>query len=168
MSERQSKFGGARVHFPPPLVFLALVGAGVAVGRWMWPFAVPLAFWPRITVGIVVTLAGVALVISARIWFTRTGQSPIPWKPSPELLVKGIYHHTRNPMYLGVTTFSVRARHFARQFVDLHLRTGRPGDRTLHRGTSRGSVPRRKIWRELPSLQGRRAPLHLNLFRRKV
>jgi len=88
MSETQSKFGGARVHFPPPLVFPALVGAGVAVGRWMWPFAVPLAFWPRITAGAVVTLAGVTLVLSARIWFTRTGQSPIPWKPSPELLVK--------------------------------------------------------------------------------
>jgi protein-S-isoprenylcysteine O-methyltransferase Ste14 len=104
MSEAQSKYGGARVHFPPPLVFLALVGAGVAVG-WIWPFAVPLAFWPRTTAGIAVTLTGVMLVISARIWFTRTGQSPIPWKPSPELLVKGIYHHTRNPMYLGVTTF---------------------------------------------------------------
>jgi hypothetical protein len=30
MSETQSKYGGNRVHFPPPLVFLALVGAGVA------------------------------------------------------------------------------------------------------------------------------------------
>jgi hypothetical protein len=29
MSEAQSKYGGARVHFPPPLVFLALVSAGV-------------------------------------------------------------------------------------------------------------------------------------------
>jgi protein-S-isoprenylcysteine O-methyltransferase Ste14 len=97
MSETQNKDGGARVHFPPPLVFLALVGAGVAGERWTWPFAVPL----------VVTLTGAALVISARIWFTRTGQSPIPWKPSPELLVRGVYHHTRNPMYLGVTTFQL-------------------------------------------------------------
>ena len=92
------------MHFPPPLVFLALVGAGVIVGPWMWPFAVPLAFWPRIAAGTVVSLAGATLVISARIWFTRTGQSPVPWKRSPELLVKGIYRHTRNPMYLGVTT----------------------------------------------------------------
>jgi hypothetical protein len=30
--------GLARVHLPPPLVCLALVGAGVAVG--MWPFAI--------------------------------------------------------------------------------------------------------------------------------
>jgi len=143
MSKTQNKDGGARVHFPPPLVFLALVGAGVAVERWMWPFAVPLAFWPRMTVGIVVTLTGAALVISARIWFTRTGQSPIPCKPSPELLVRGVYHHTRNPMYLGVTTFQLGLGVFARQFVDLHPRTGRFGDRALHRGTSRGSIPRR-------------------------
>jgi protein-S-isoprenylcysteine O-methyltransferase Ste14 len=103
MIETQSKDGGAKVHFPPPLVFLALVGAGVIVGRWMWPFAVPLAFWPRIVAGAVITLGGATLVILARIWFTRTGQNPVPWKPSPELLVKGIYRHTRNPMYLGMT-----------------------------------------------------------------
>ena len=35
--------------------------------------------------------------------FIRTGQSPIPWKPSPELILRGPYRFTRNPMYLGVT-----------------------------------------------------------------
>ena len=47
--------------------------------------------------------AGVSLIISARTHFTRTGQSPIPWKPTPELIFQGPYRFTRNPMYVGVT-----------------------------------------------------------------
>jgi protein-S-isoprenylcysteine O-methyltransferase Ste14 len=107
MNSTQSTSGGARVHFPPPLVFLALVVVGVILQRALWPLAIPLGFWKRIGIGAVVLLAGLSSIISARIWFTRTGQSPIPWKPSPELLVQGIYRHTRNPMYVGVTVIQM-------------------------------------------------------------
>jgi protein-S-isoprenylcysteine O-methyltransferase Ste14 len=95
------------VRFPPPVVFLALVVVGVILQRALWPLAIPLGFWKRIGIGAVVLLAGLSSIISARIWFTRTGQSPIPWKPSPELLVQGIYRHTRNPMYVGVTVIQM-------------------------------------------------------------
>ncbi|HMI83288.1 MAG TPA: isoprenylcysteine carboxylmethyltransferase family protein [Polyangiaceae bacterium] len=94
---------GAKVRFPPPLVFVCLFGAGVALQRWATPFAVPLPPWPRILGGAVIALAGSMSVIAARVLFVRTGQNPAPWTPSPELLVKGIYIYTRNPMYLGVT-----------------------------------------------------------------
>jgi protein-S-isoprenylcysteine O-methyltransferase Ste14 len=107
MNSTQSTSGGARVHFPPPVVFLALVVVGVILQRALWPLAIPLGFWKRIGIGAVVLLAGLSSIISARIWFTRTGQSPIPWKPSPELLVQGIYRHTRNPMYVGVTVIQM-------------------------------------------------------------
>jgi protein-S-isoprenylcysteine O-methyltransferase Ste14 len=40
-------------------------------------------------------------------WFTRTCQSPIPWKPTPELILQGPYRLTRNPMYVGVTLFVI-------------------------------------------------------------
>ena len=33
----------------------------------------------------------------------RTGQSPVPWKPTPELIFAGPYRFTRNPMYVGAT-----------------------------------------------------------------
>jgi protein-S-isoprenylcysteine O-methyltransferase Ste14 len=107
MSSTQSKYGGARVRFPPPLVFLALVVVGVILQRALRPVAIPLGFCTRIGFGAVILLAGLSSVISARIWFTRTGQSPMPWKPSPELLVQGIYRHTRNPMYLRVTMIQI-------------------------------------------------------------
>jgi protein-S-isoprenylcysteine O-methyltransferase Ste14 len=96
---------GAAVRFPPPLVFLVFVLLGVlldSVGPI--PFAVTLGM--RI-LGVVVVLAGIAIVASARIWFTRTGQSPIPWKPTPELIFRGPYRFTRNPMYVGVTCIQI-------------------------------------------------------------
>ena len=105
--ETQGKSGGARVRFPPPLLFLMLIGAGLLAQRKGLPLSIPLAFWPRIVSGVVVALAGLTLVIAARLWFARTGQSPVPWKPSPQLILKGPYRFTRNPMYVGVTLFQV-------------------------------------------------------------
>src|SRR5205085_1256575 len=47
---------------------------------------------------------GLAAVASARVLFLRTGQNPTPWSPTPELIARGPYRFTRNPMYVGVTT----------------------------------------------------------------
>lgn len=107
MTSTQSKYGGAKVHFPPPLVFLVLTGVGVAMQRWIWQLSLPLALWPRVIAGALVALGGLLMVNAARIWFKRTGQDPAPWRPSPELIVKGIYRYTRNPMYAGATLFQL-------------------------------------------------------------
>jgi protein-S-isoprenylcysteine O-methyltransferase Ste14 len=84
---------------------LALIFLGVLLQRSIRPFEIPLAFGPRVIAGSLVALSGLVMVSLARQWFTRTGQSPAPWRPSPELIVKGIYRYTRNPMYVGVTLF---------------------------------------------------------------
>ena len=52
-------------------------------------------------------MIALGFVASARILFMRTGQNPAPWKPTPELVLKGPYRFTRNPMYLGLTLFEV-------------------------------------------------------------
>src|SRR5207247_7760063 len=57
--------------------------------------------------GLVLIAIALGLVASARTLFLRTGQSPIPWKPSPELILKGPYRFTRNPMYVGITLFEI-------------------------------------------------------------
>ena len=101
----QSKHGGAKVRVPPPLVFLGLIAGGAALQHSPWAFALAFAPWLRIVAGAGFALLGLATVVSARVWFTRTGQHPAPWKPSPQLLSQGIYHYTRNPMYLGLTLF---------------------------------------------------------------
>jgi protein-S-isoprenylcysteine O-methyltransferase Ste14 len=98
---------GAQVRFPPPLVFLAAIFIGVAIQRMIAPLSLSLAPWLRIATGILIVACGVSLIVSARIWFLRTGQSPIPWKPSPELIFQGPYRFTRNPMYVGLTLLVV-------------------------------------------------------------
>ena len=99
--------GGARVRFPPPLVYLLAVLAGLAVGYWVAAAPVPIDRNLRITVGVLIVVAGVALAAWARIGFLRTGQSVIPWTPTPELIFQGPYRFTRNPMYVGMTLLTI-------------------------------------------------------------
>jgi protein-S-isoprenylcysteine O-methyltransferase Ste14 len=93
---------GASVHFPPPLVFLGLIVLGIALRYVVGSLTLPAAGWAR-WLGAGLLLAGVAVIVSARTLFVRTGQHPAPWKPSPELILQGPYRFTRNPMYLGLT-----------------------------------------------------------------
>lgn len=107
MTQDASIEHGARVRFPPPLVFLLGILAGVALHYLVLPASVPLDHVVTAIVGTVIGLTGFAVVISARILFSRTGQNPIPWKPTPELILQGPYRYTRNPMYVGVTILQV-------------------------------------------------------------
>lgn len=104
---RMTKPKGARVRFPPPLVFLAGLWSGIAVDRWLVPTQLPIPSALRITIGIAIAACGVATVLSARLLFLRTRQCPTPWSPTPELILSGPYRFTRNPMYVGITTFLV-------------------------------------------------------------
>ena len=97
----------AQVRFPPPLVFLGAIFLGVIVQHKAVPLSFSLSPAPRIAAGVLILACGVSLVLSARILFLRTGQSPIPWKPTPELILQGPYRFTRNPMYVGVALFVV-------------------------------------------------------------
>ena len=107
MAQTNSVERGAQVRFPPPLVFLIGVLLGVTCEYIVVPAPVPVARAISAIGGICVLMAGLGVVASARILFTRTGQSPVPWKPTPALILKGPYRFTRNPMYLGVTLVEV-------------------------------------------------------------
>jgi protein-S-isoprenylcysteine O-methyltransferase Ste14 len=107
MTESTYEEAGASVRFPPPLVFLFCTLAGVALHYLVLPAPVPLVRVLSTVVGITIGLIAFAIVIPARVLFSRTGQNPIPWKPTPELIFRGPYRITRNPMYVGMTTFQV-------------------------------------------------------------
>jgi protein-S-isoprenylcysteine O-methyltransferase Ste14 len=94
---------GARVSFPPPLVFVSGILLGVVCRYAVGPAPAPFDRTIGLVVGVAVVMIGVGLIASARILFLRTRQSPIPWKPTPELIFSGPYRFTRNPMYLGMT-----------------------------------------------------------------
>ena len=94
---------GADVRFPPPLVYLGFTILGIIFRYGLFPVAVSGDVRPYRWLGIAILSMGLFFAISARILFSRSGQSPIPWKPSPELLFQGPYRFTRNPMYVGMT-----------------------------------------------------------------
>ena len=104
---------GARVRFPPPLVYLLSIAVGLVVqyAALSLRFGLPMA--ARIAAGAVVTVAGLALVASAFGLFRKSGQDPAPWKPTPSLVFEGPYRFTRNPMYVGMTAVQVGIGLFA-------------------------------------------------------
>jgi protein-S-isoprenylcysteine O-methyltransferase Ste14 len=83
------------------LAFLALPGV-VA-------FAIPVAwlYWSRRTtlvhpIGLVPLLTGVAALLWCVRDFYVSGRGTLaPWAPPMNLVVVGLYRHTRNPMYLA-------------------------------------------------------------------
>ena len=101
----QNKQGGARVYFPPPLVFLIFIALGIVLQRAVRPLTIPVGRTFSITGGIVLIAAAVCLFLSALVLFRRTGQHPRPWKPTPELIPNGPYRFSRNPMYVAMTLF---------------------------------------------------------------
>jgi protein-S-isoprenylcysteine O-methyltransferase Ste14 len=102
----QNKEGGARVHFPPPLVFLIFILLGVALQRTVRPLTIAVDRPLRVTGGIVLIAVALCLFIPALVLFRRTGQHPRPWAPTPELIPNGPYRFSRNPMYVAMTLVS--------------------------------------------------------------
>jgi protein-S-isoprenylcysteine O-methyltransferase Ste14 len=106
MQQPDSTERGANVHIPPPLVYIGLIVLGALLQYTIAPIPFPGDAWIRI-VGVIIVVAGLALIFSALATFRRTGQDPKPWTPSPELIVQGPYRWTRNPMYVGLTCILV-------------------------------------------------------------
>jgi protein-S-isoprenylcysteine O-methyltransferase Ste14 len=98
---------GARVHFPPPLVFVGYSLLGVLLHLAAVPLRFPVARWLSLVVGTLVLAAGLSLIAAALRLHRRSGQDPKPWKPTPSLLFEGPYRFTRNPMYLGLTAIEI-------------------------------------------------------------
>ena len=98
---------GAKVRFPPPLVAVLSLLLGVALNLQFPIVSIPIPAMWRIALGVAIVIAGVVPAVAARIHFRRTGQSVIPWKPTPELIFQGPYRFTRNPMYVGLTLMQI-------------------------------------------------------------
>ena len=103
MATAESKQGGARVRIPPPLVFVASIGLGVALHYGVTRLHAPFGRLAQLVLSAILALGAVGLVASAFGLFKRSGQDPAPWKPSPSLVLHGPYRFTRNPMYVGMS-----------------------------------------------------------------
>lgn len=89
---------GPAIRFPPPLVFLVLLGAGLAADHLLG-LPHPRLHWLS---GAIPILLGSGLLLAANRRFRRAGEDPLPWTPTDTIIDTGIYAHTRNPMYLGM------------------------------------------------------------------
>ncbi len=92
-----------RVIAPPPLIYLAPLGAGVAL-HFLWQ---PLRFFPSGWIGHAAgwPVFGVALLIF--LWslrtFARHGEDIRIEKPTNSLVGNGPYRFSRNPIYVSLT-----------------------------------------------------------------
>jgi len=92
----------AVVRIFPPGVPLAAVLAGIGLER-IWPIQpwfdlpAPLRYWIG---GAIVFGSVLGLGLWSVVLFRRSGQSENPWKPTSQIVERGPYRVTRNPMYL--------------------------------------------------------------------
>lgn len=92
----------ARIKIPPPLLPLAAIFGGVWLdSRWPINIGWEVSAWARHWVGgLVIAGAILGLGLWAVIVMRRTGQTENPYKPSTEIVDKGPFAFSRNPMYL--------------------------------------------------------------------
>jgi protein-S-isoprenylcysteine O-methyltransferase Ste14 len=92
---------GADVRVLPPVLFLASIGLGVALG-WLAPLRLAAGGRLRVLLGVALIALGVAAGAWTIAWMRRTRQDPDPRKPTPELILAGPFRFSRNPIYLGM------------------------------------------------------------------
>ena len=99
MSETASK-DRADVRVFPPGVPVATILIGIGLDR-LFPLRLglpaPTRFWLG---GALVVAAVLGLGLWSVVLFRRSGQNENPWKPTPEIVDRGPFRVTRNPMYL--------------------------------------------------------------------
>ncbi|WP_269930562.1 methyltransferase family protein [Aminobacter sp. HY435] len=83
------------------------VAPGVVAGLAPWLLAgrygVPLSPWPVAVAGLLLVVAGLAVLLHAFARFALEGLgTPAPIAPTDRLVVSGAYRYVRNPMYVAV------------------------------------------------------------------
>ena len=101
MSSEADTRDTAGVIAPPPLIFLAALGAGFKLDKSIRRGSVPLKV--RVPAGAAALVAGTALMRTFVQAFARAGTPLDPYKPSEAIVTDGPYRLTRNPAYLGMT-----------------------------------------------------------------
>ncbi|MBD5656417.1 MAG: isoprenylcysteine carboxylmethyltransferase family protein [Candidatus Eremiobacteraeota bacterium] len=104
---------------PPPLIFIAALGLGLALGRgtasdtrgsqvsrFLGTAAIP---------------AGVLLGAAAIVALKGAGTNLDPFKPSTALVTRGPFRFTRNPAYVGATSIYIGIALLARSLPALTL-----------------------------------------------
>jgi protein-S-isoprenylcysteine O-methyltransferase Ste14 len=95
----------AGVIAPPPLIYLAGLALGFALGAVLPSATLPWAV--RWLLGPLLVIAGLLLMRSFISSFRRAETPVHPGWPTTALVTDGPYRHTRNPAYVGMALFSI-------------------------------------------------------------
>lgn len=92
------------VFVPPPLFFVAGIGAGWLLDRYLVVLSVPRILGGFASVfGAGLLTIGCFLMAWGLVTFYRAGTAIIPHHSASRLVVSGPYRFTRNPMYTGLS-----------------------------------------------------------------
>ena len=90
------------VIVPPPLIFVAFLGVGLAFDFFVLRVATGFPVVGRSVIAAVLAVAALLLGFGALFRFRRAGTNPEPWRPTTAIVTSGVYRFTRNPMYVGM------------------------------------------------------------------
>jgi protein-S-isoprenylcysteine O-methyltransferase Ste14 len=88
---------------PPPLLYAAALGIGLAVDFLVVRVQTGLPASLRYGLAAILAVLAIALALSALFRFRRVGTHAEPWRPTTAIVTDGVYAFTRNPMYVGMT-----------------------------------------------------------------
>lgn len=101
MGSAEQPSGPALALKVPPLVLVL----AVATVMWLLPAVIAMPHWGRLhaVVCVIVALLGASVCLAGVLAFRQAHTTVDPRRPAAaaSLVVRGIYHRTRNPMYLG-------------------------------------------------------------------
>lgn len=92
-----------RVIAPPPLIYLGVLCAGLALDRAGRVPRLQLIKPTALALGTATFSAGGALALVATTAFKRAGTNVVPNKPATALVTTGLFARSRNPGYIGQT-----------------------------------------------------------------
>lgn len=92
----------AGVRFPPPLIYLGALLLGLLAERFVSPHSFGIDWRLLATMGVLLFVAGVAMMLAAAGLFRRLGTNAPPTQPTTLIVTTGPYRWTRNPMYLAM------------------------------------------------------------------
>lgn len=96
MAEIDSK--GAKVKFPPPLIFVSFMALAYWVGSF-YPVHFPSPEWLKFIAALLMIM-GFATLLHILFIFKRKQTAIEPWQPTSVIISHSYYRYSRNPIYL--------------------------------------------------------------------